>query len=135
MELTIADPDGQVPALTLFNVLEELRNAGAEAVQLNDLRIIASTYFVDTADGVEVDGVVLDPPYRWVAIGDPDTLVPALEIPGGAMSASAPAAAPGRPAHGTRWRSRRPAASPSRGSRHPSPPTPGEGCTCPSRTP
>ena len=87
MELTVADPDRRVPALTLFNVLEELRNAGAEAVQLNDLRIVASSYFVDTSDGVEVDGVLLDPPYRWAAIGDPDTLVPALEIPGGAMSA------------------------------------------------
>ena len=86
MELVIADPGRQVPALTLFNVLEELRNAGAEAVQLNDLRIVASSYFVDTADGVEVDGVLLEPPYRWVAIGDPDTLVPALEIPGGAIS-------------------------------------------------
>ncbi len=86
MELTIADPQGSVPALTLFNVLEELRNAGAEAVQLGDLRIVASTYFVDSPDGVVVDGVVIDPPYRWVAIGDPDTLVPALEIPGGAMS-------------------------------------------------
>ena len=86
MKLTIADPERRVPALTLFNVLEELRNAGAEAVQLNDLRIVASSYFVDTADGVVVDGVLIDPPYRWVAIGDPDTLVPALEIPGGAMS-------------------------------------------------
>ncbi len=86
MELTIADPQRGVPALTLFNVLEELRNAGAEAVQVNDLRIVASTYFVDSPDGVVVDGVVIDPPYRWVAIGDPDTLVPALEIPGGAMS-------------------------------------------------
>ena len=86
MELVISDPDRRVPALTLFNVLEELRNAGAEAVQLNDLRIVASSYFVDTAQGVEVDGVVVEPPYRWVAIGDPDTLVPALEIPGGAMS-------------------------------------------------
>ena len=87
IELTISDPDRQVPALTLFNVLEELRNAGAEAVQLNDRRIVASSHFVDTADGVEVDGELVDPPYRWVAIGDPDTLGPALEIPGGALSA------------------------------------------------
>jgi uncharacterized protein YlxW (UPF0749 family) len=87
IELVIADPDREVPALTLFNVLEELRNAGAEAVQLNDLRLVAGSYFVDTADGVEVDGELVDPPYRWIAIGDPDTLGPALEIPGGALSA------------------------------------------------
>jgi uncharacterized protein YlxW (UPF0749 family) len=87
IELVVNDPEGRVPALTLFNVLEELRNAGAEAVQLNDHRIVASSYFVDTSDGVEVDGEVLEPPYRWIAIGDPDTLGPALEIPGGALSA------------------------------------------------
>ncbi|GAA2723511.1 DUF881 domain-containing protein [Cellulomonas aerilata] len=87
IELVVADPDGRVPALTLFNVLEELRNAGAEAVQLNDRRIVASSHFVDTSDGVEVDGELLEPPYRWLAIGDPDTLGPALEIPGGALSA------------------------------------------------
>ncbi|WNB84315.1 DUF881 domain-containing protein [Cellulomonas sp. ATA003] len=87
IELVIADPDAQVPALVLFNVLEELRNAGAEAVQLNDRRIVASSYFLDGADGVVVDGGLVRPPYRWIAIGDPDTLGPALEIPGGAMSA------------------------------------------------
>jgi len=87
IELTITEPTGSVPALTLFNVLEELRNAGAEAVQLGDLRLVASSHFVDTADGVEVDGVTISPPYRWIAIGDPLTMGPALEIPGGAMAA------------------------------------------------
>ena len=87
IELVVSDPEREVPALTLFNVLEALRDAGAEAVQLNDKRLIASSHFVDTADGVEVDGEVIDPPYRWIAIGDPDTLGPALEIPGGALSA------------------------------------------------
>jgi len=42
---------------------------------------------VDTTDGVEVDGVVLKEPYRWLAIGDPDTIVTALSIPGGAFAA------------------------------------------------
>jgi uncharacterized protein YlxW (UPF0749 family) len=87
IELVISDPDREIPALTLFNVLEELRNAGTEAVQLNDQRLVASSHFVDTPDGVEVDGELVEPPYRWVAIGDPDTLGPALEIPGGALSA------------------------------------------------
>ncbi len=38
-------------------------------------------------DGVEVDGVVLTRPYLWLAIGDPDTIIPALEMPGGALAA------------------------------------------------
>ncbi|WP_199421492.1 DUF881 domain-containing protein [Actinotalea solisilvae] len=84
--LTVRDPDRRVPALVLYNVLEELRNAGAEAVQVNDLRVTASTYVVDTADGVSVDGTLLEPPYRWVAIGDPDVIIPALNMPGGALA-------------------------------------------------
>ncbi|QTE27853.1 DUF881 domain-containing protein [Pengzhenrongella sicca] len=87
IEIVITDASGSVPALTLFNVLEELRNAGAEAVQLNGLRLVASSHFVDTAEGLEVDGTLLTSPYRWIAIGDPLTIAPALEIPGGAMAA------------------------------------------------
>jgi uncharacterized protein YlxW (UPF0749 family) len=84
--LTIHDPDHAVPALQLYNVLEELRNAGAEAVQVGPVRMAASTYVVDTADGVEVDGVELRAPYRWLVIGDPKVIEPALSIPGGAIA-------------------------------------------------
>lgn len=87
IEVSIADPDGSVSALTLFNVLEELRNAGAEAIELNGLRLVASSHFIDVASGVQVDETLLTPPYRWIAIGDPDVMGPALEIPGGAMAA------------------------------------------------
>ncbi len=86
IELVVADPTGQVAATTLYTVLEELRNAGAEAVQLQDLRLTASSYIIDTPDGVEVDGVLVDSPYRWLAIGDPDTMSTALGIPGGALA-------------------------------------------------
>lgn len=86
VELTIRDADRRVPALVLYNVLEELRNAGAEAVQINDLRVTASTYVVDTPDGVSVDGTRLEPPYRWRAIGDPEVIIPALNMPGGALA-------------------------------------------------
>lgn len=85
--LTIREPDRRIPAHALFNVLEELRNAGAEAVQLNDVRLTASSYVVDTETGVQVDGVLLTAPYRWIAIGDPDTIRPALNMPGGALAA------------------------------------------------
>lgn len=97
IELTITEPSGSIPALTLFNVLEELRNSGAEAVQINDHRLVASSYFVDTDQGVEVDGTRLTEPYRWIAIGDPATMSPALEIPGGAMAAVRNAGGHGTP--------------------------------------
>lgn len=87
VELVIREPDRPIPALILFNVLEELRNAGAEAVQLGELRLTASSYFIDGPDGVEVDGVELEPPYRWLAIGDPETINPMLNMPGGALAA------------------------------------------------
>lgn len=86
IELTITEPEGEIPAHVLYNVLEELRNAGAEAIQLNDVRVTASTYVVDTQDGVEVDGRVLEAPYRWRVIGDPSTMTTALDIPGGALA-------------------------------------------------
>lgn len=84
--LTVNDPQGSVSALTLLNILEELRNAGAEAIQLNDLRLTASSYVLGTDDGVEVDGTPLQPPYRWVAVGEADTIATALSIPGGALA-------------------------------------------------
>ena len=85
--ITLRESGTRLSATRLVDVLESLRNAGAEAIQLGDLRLTASSYIVDTTSGVEVDGRSLEGPYRWLAIGDPDTLKPALEMPGGAMAA------------------------------------------------
>ena len=84
--VTLTDPDGTIRALTLLNVLEELRNAGAEAIQLNDLRLTASSYFLATSDGIEVDGTTISAPYVWLVIGDADVIAPALDIAGGALA-------------------------------------------------
>jgi uncharacterized protein YlxW (UPF0749 family) len=84
--LTIADPERSVRARTLLNLLEELRNSGAEAIDLNGLRLTASSYVVEVDDGIVVDGTRIEGPYRWQVIGDPDTMANALEIPGGAFA-------------------------------------------------
>ena len=92
VELTIADPDLQITADVLLDALEELRDAGAEALQLEGrgstaVRVVASTAFVDGPQGgVVVDGVLLEPPYRFVVIGDPATIASALGIPGGVIA-------------------------------------------------
>ncbi|WP_435300029.1 DUF881 domain-containing protein [Timonella sp. A28] len=87
--ITIFVSEGETPlrASQLFNILEELRNAGAEAVEVNGVRMVTSSYFVDSVNGLLVDGSPVSSPYTWKAIGDPNTMQPALEIPGGAMAA------------------------------------------------
>ncbi|WP_240930507.1 DUF881 domain-containing protein [Isoptericola sp. BMS4] len=86
VRLRITDPGGSLEAAQLFNVLEELRNAGAEVVSLNGVRLITTTWFRDQDGQIVVDGHPLQAPYEWTVIGDPDTLDRALEIPGGALA-------------------------------------------------
>ncbi len=86
VRLVVGETTERIPAALLLNLIEEMRNAGAEAIQLGDRRITATSYVVDTATGVEVDGVALTAPYVWLAIGDPETLIPALQVSGGALS-------------------------------------------------
>jgi uncharacterized protein YlxW (UPF0749 family) len=79
-----------VPAATLLDTVQELRGAGAEAIQITDrqdlaVRVVASTYFVDHEQGIVVDGTLLRGPYTITAIGEPQTLRPALGIPGGVV--------------------------------------------------
>jgi uncharacterized protein YlxW (UPF0749 family) len=95
IELTITDAEGQVGSDVLLDTLQELRDAGAEAIEISSVdgpavRVVASTAFVDAGQpgsgaGVEVDGTVLAPPYRFLVIGDPGTLETALDIPGGVL--------------------------------------------------
>ena len=76
-----------VQAAFMLDALQELRDAGAEAVQIGDVRVVASTSFADPPDGngIVIDGTVVRSPYTVRAIGDPDVLEPALRIPGGVV--------------------------------------------------
>lgn len=84
--VTLTQATGTIRYEHMLNMLEELRNAGAEAVQLNDLRLTASSYFAPADDGVVVDGVLIRAPYVWRVIGNPDTMSTALDMHGGALA-------------------------------------------------
>jgi uncharacterized protein YlxW (UPF0749 family) len=89
--LTVDDPEGGVRAEVLLDALEELRAAGAEAVQLGGaggavVRVVASTALLDEPGGVRVDGVLLTPPYVFTVLGEPGTLASAMGIPGGVVA-------------------------------------------------
>jgi uncharacterized protein YlxW (UPF0749 family) len=82
--IRIDDPAGQVSASALLDVIQELRDAGAEAIEINDAaRVVAQTYFADDTDGVSVDGTVVSPPFVIDVIGNAHTLSEAIEFPGG----------------------------------------------------
>ena len=83
--LTVGGSESAVQAADLLDAVQELRDAGAEAIQINEARVIGSTSFVDTADGIEIDGEAVSPPYLVRAIGDPATMSSALAIPGGVL--------------------------------------------------
>ena len=94
IDLRIDDPDHKVTAAVLLDTLEELRDAGAEAVEIRGgqgastaVRLVASSYFIDSHDGhgIVVDGVAVSPPYDILAVGDPATMSAAMGIPGGVL--------------------------------------------------
>jgi uncharacterized protein YlxW (UPF0749 family) len=83
--LTIQDPSGTVESDMLLDTIQELRAAGAEAVQVNGTRVVANTFFSGAAGDIEVDGRRITAPYTFKVIGKPQDLEPALNIPGGVV--------------------------------------------------
>ncbi|RZE89014.1 DUF881 domain-containing protein [Streptomyces sp. SCA2-2] len=83
--VTVQDAGGTVRADMLLDAVQELRAAGAEAIQVNDVRVVAGTYLSDGSGGVNVDGNKITRPYRFKVIGNPQDLEPALNIPGGVV--------------------------------------------------
>ncbi len=87
--LTITDTTPGVPAETMLDVINELRAAGAEAMEIRGaqtaVRVGVDTWVVGTPGALVVDSATLNPPYSVLAIGDPPTLAAAMNIPGGAM--------------------------------------------------
>lgn len=84
IEIEIVDDAAAVDAPLLLDALSELRDAGAEAIEINgEVRVVASTYFADTESGPRADGLLLESPITIVAIGDAATLRSAMEFPGG----------------------------------------------------
>lgn len=75
---------------TMLDVINELRAAGAEAMEIRGaggqpVRVGVDTWVVGAPGALIADGVTLGSPYSVLAIGDPPTLAAAMNIPGGAM--------------------------------------------------
>ena len=90
--LTITDAGPGVAPETMLDVINELRNAGAEAIEVSggageqkiSVRVGVDTWVIGSPGALEIDRQTINPPYTVVAIGDPSTLAAAMNIPGGA---------------------------------------------------
>jgi uncharacterized protein YlxW (UPF0749 family) len=85
VSVSIADPEGELVAADLLDAVQELRDAGAEAISVDGQRIVVTTAIIDTPEGVMVGDTVIKSPYEVLAIGPPDTLATGLSFPGGVV--------------------------------------------------
>jgi uncharacterized protein YlxW (UPF0749 family) len=82
LRITITEKTGTVSAETLLDMVQELRTAGAEAIQVDgQVRVVAQSAFAPGDGGIRVDGRRLEAPYVFDVIGDPTNLAGALTFP------------------------------------------------------
>jgi uncharacterized protein YlxW (UPF0749 family) len=78
--------NGSLDAIAVNDLVNELRNAGAEALAIDDTRLTARSVVSQGVSALEVDGAPIDRTFTLAAIGHPDGLVAALQRPGGIVA-------------------------------------------------
>ena len=88
VRIVIDDPRGAVSDAVLVDAVQELRDAGAEAIEINNsIRVVASTAFGQGPDGPTSGGTAITRPIVIEAIGDPNNLEEGARFRGGLVSA------------------------------------------------
>ena len=82
----VMDVDGDLDAIALNDLINELRNAGAEAIAVDAVRITARSVAIEGPRSLQVDGVDIGRHFTLRAIGSPDGLLSAVQRPGGIIS-------------------------------------------------
>ena len=97
IEITIADSETETPQILggvldvkyllvhstdLIQIVNELKNAGAEAISINDERIVLTTSITCDGNVVLINGEKIGSPFVIKAIGQPESLA-GLTRPGG----------------------------------------------------
>jgi len=82
----VMDVDGDLDAIALNDLVNELRNAGAEAIAVDGVRITARSVAIQGPSSLQVDGVDIGRQFTLRAIGSPDGLLGAMQRPGGIIS-------------------------------------------------
>lgn len=87
IRVTVTEGPRPVNIDSVLDAIEELRSAGAEAMQFNGkVRLVAQSSVQDGVGGLEIDGELITSPYVLDVIGDPHTLSGALSLIDGPIS-------------------------------------------------
>ncbi|MDQ2689050.1 MAG: DUF881 domain-containing protein [Chloroflexota bacterium] len=82
----VFEAEGSFDPTHLNDIIHELRNAGAEAIAVDDIRITARSVAVLGTSAIEIDGVEIGRSFEVSAIGSPDGLASTLVRPDGMLS-------------------------------------------------
>jgi uncharacterized protein YlxW (UPF0749 family) len=85
LEMVVRDPDDAVRVADILDAIQELRGAGAETMQIDDIRIGVSSAVTGQPGDLMIDGRPITAPYEFVVIGDPQGMETAMNIPGGVV--------------------------------------------------
>jgi uncharacterized protein YlxW (UPF0749 family) len=80
------DVNGDLDPIALNDLVNELRNAGAEAIAVDGVRITARSVAIQGPRALKIDGVDVGRRFTLRAIGSPDGLLSAMQRPGGIIS-------------------------------------------------
>lgn len=76
--ININDGNDLIHQEDIVILLDELKNAGAEAISVNEQRIISNTYVYCDGSVILIDGVKIGNPFVIKAIGDSETIYGAI---------------------------------------------------------
>jgi len=82
----VIEIDGSFDPTAVNDLIYELRNAGAEAIAVDSVRITAGSVAVLGTGAIEIDGVPIGRSFTISAIGSPTGLRAAIERPGGILT-------------------------------------------------
>jgi uncharacterized protein YlxW (UPF0749 family) len=85
LRMLIRDPEDQVRVADLLDAIQELRGAGAETMQIDDVRVGVSTAVTGEPGDLMIDGRPITAPYEILVIGSPQNMQTAMNIPGGVV--------------------------------------------------
>ncbi|MFC1616347.1 DUF881 domain-containing protein [Patescibacteria group bacterium] len=77
--------EGKINTAWMVDLVNEFYNTGAEAVGVNNIRLVNHTMGFDTTpnDQILLNGSVLSEPHTFQVLGESSVLLEALEMPGG----------------------------------------------------